>query len=417
MNTLLIIYPHWPPSNLVGVHRVRLLVNEMPAQGWKPIVLTVDPYDYEEPHAEGSEELVIEGIEVHHIKARPIISVLGKRTIGDLGLRAWHAMKQRAHELCSSGTVDAIWFSLPSFYPCLMGPELYHRYGIPYAIDYQDPWIQEGTGTGSWWHRSRWTDRAARWLEPRALRQVAFLSAINAAYMAGPLKRHPHLRGKPHVAIQLGFSEHDHQVPMPHLMSPWDDGERVLLYAGTYWEQGAPLFEEVLIAWKMAIESGDLPNRSRLVFIGTGHPELPPLLARAETLGIHDHVTELPERIPFLHVQELLRRANASLVIGSTSKHYSASKVFQLILAQRPVVAHLHPESEAGQILQACGSDAFLNYYDDRDVQLRTEGLASAMCRALKATEWSPNLSGLASFSASHACAQLLSSFESSLTS
>ena len=57
MKTLLIIYPHWPPSNLVGVHRVRLLVNEMPAQGWKPIVLTVDPEDYEEPHAEGSEKL------------------------------------------------------------------------------------------------------------------------------------------------------------------------------------------------------------------------------------------------------------------------------------------------------------------------------------------------------------------------
>ena len=37
--------------------------------------------------------------------------------------------------------------------------------------------------------------------------QVAFLSAINEAYMAGPLIRHSHLQGKPNVAIQLGFSE------------------------------------------------------------------------------------------------------------------------------------------------------------------------------------------------------------------
>lgn len=417
MKTLLIIYPHWPPSNLVGVHRVRLLVNEMPEQGWKPIVLTVDPEDYEEPHAEGSEKLIADGIEVHKVSARPVVRIFGKRAIGDLGLRAWHALKQRAHELCATGTVDAIWFSLPSWYPCLMGPELHRRHGIPYAIDFQDPWVQEGTGTNPWWHRSRWTGRAARWLEPRALRKVAFLSAINEAYMAGPLSRHSHLQGKPHVAIQLGFSERDHQIELPHVVSPWEDGERVLLYAGTYWEQGAPLFEEVLTAWKMALKSGSLPKRSRLFFIGTGHPELPSLKAHAETLGIGDHVTELPERIPFLQVQELLRRATATLVVGSTSRHYSASKVFQLLMAQRPVVAHLHPESEAGQILQTCTADAFLSHYDGRDAPLRIEDLSSKISRALQAPEWSPDLSGLDPFHASHACARLMSAFESSLTS
>ena len=298
-----------------------------------------------------------------------------------------------------------------------MGPELHRRHGIPYAIDFQDPWVQEGTGTHPWWHRSRWTARAARWLEPRALRKVAFLSAINEAYMAGPLNRHPHLQDKPNVAIQLGFSERDHQIDLPEIISPWEDGERVLLYAGTYWEQGAPLFEEVLMAWKMALESGSMPMPSRLVFIGTGHPELPPLKACAETLGIEGHVTELPERIPFLQVQELLRRATATLVVGSTSRHYSASKVFQLLLAQRPVVAHLHPESEAGQILQTCDANAFLSQYDDRDVPLRIEDLASKIKGAMQAAEWSPNLSGLDPFLASHTCARLLSAFESRLTS
>ena len=166
---LLVIYPHWPPSNLVGVHRVRLIVNEMPDLGWNPIVLTVNPQDYEEPHAEGSQQLIIEGVEVHHVKARPVLSALGKRLVGDLGLRAWHALKQRAHELCANGVVDAIWFSLPSWYPCLMGPELHHKYGIPYAIDYQDPWVQKDLQCNPWWHRSRWTARISKWLEPFAL--------------------------------------------------------------------------------------------------------------------------------------------------------------------------------------------------------------------------------------------------------
>ena len=37
MKTVLIIYPHWPPSNLVGVHRVRLIANHLHAQDWHPL--------------------------------------------------------------------------------------------------------------------------------------------------------------------------------------------------------------------------------------------------------------------------------------------------------------------------------------------------------------------------------------------
>ena len=298
-----------------------------------------------------------------------------------------------------------------------MGPELHHKYGIPYAIDYQDPWVQKDLQCNPWWHRSRWTARISKWLEPRALKDVAFLSAINEAYMEGPLMRHPHLHSLPNVAIQLGFSERDHTIPMPQIRSPWAHDEPVLLYAGTYWEQGAPLFEDVLQAWSLAAERRSLPPKARLVFIGTGHPDLPVITDRAADLGIVEQVTEIKERIPFLEVQELLRRATATLVIGSTSKHYSASKVFQLLVAQRPIIAHLHPESEAGQILRACQADQFLSHYDSRRNQLRVEALSTAISQALNSTNWSPDLAALTPYSASNACKRLLSSFESSLSS
>ena len=84
MRTVLVIYPHWPPSNLVGVQRVRLLVNEMPDLGWNPIVLTVHEDDYEEPHAIGSEALVSKDIEVFKVRAQRPLLIAGKRLIGGL---------------------------------------------------------------------------------------------------------------------------------------------------------------------------------------------------------------------------------------------------------------------------------------------------------------------------------------------
>ena len=101
VRSVLVIYPHWPPSNLVGVHRVRLLVNEMPDLGWNPIVLTVHEDDYEEPHATGSEALVYKDIEVVKVRARRPLKIAGKRLVGDIGLRAWSALRTKAFELAS----------------------------------------------------------------------------------------------------------------------------------------------------------------------------------------------------------------------------------------------------------------------------------------------------------------------------
>ena len=46
--TILIIYPHFPPSNLAGVHRPRLFAQHLPFFGWTPVVLTVHENYFEE---------------------------------------------------------------------------------------------------------------------------------------------------------------------------------------------------------------------------------------------------------------------------------------------------------------------------------------------------------------------------------
>ena len=48
MKKILILYPHFPPSNLAGVHRPRLFAQHLPEFGWEPVILTVDEKYYEE---------------------------------------------------------------------------------------------------------------------------------------------------------------------------------------------------------------------------------------------------------------------------------------------------------------------------------------------------------------------------------
>ena len=72
LKKILIIYPHWPPANLAGVHRPRLLANFLEEFGWHPIILTILPKYYEGVPDPDFVRTVKPNIEVHYVKAIPL---------------------------------------------------------------------------------------------------------------------------------------------------------------------------------------------------------------------------------------------------------------------------------------------------------------------------------------------------------
>ena len=289
MKRILIIYPHWPPSNLVGVHRVRLIANELPQLGWNTTVLTVDERDYEESLSPDSVRLVSKDINVVRVRACKPIQLLGKRLIGDVGLRGWFRLRAKAKELLRKEEYDFVWFSMPSWYPSLMGMGLTKSHGVPFGLDYQDPWIYELTAQQKGLNRATATTFLARFLEPLALRKVALISGISDGYLSGVLGRHPNLLSTPIVTCQLGFAKSDHQIILPDFQSPFDKRKRTFVYAGAYWALGQPLFEEFLFAIAGAKEAGHLSSEVQFLFIGTGNPDLPALSHLAESMGLGRH--------------------------------------------------------------------------------------------------------------------------------
>ena len=72
MKKILIIYPHFPPSNLAGVHRARLFAQHLPSYSWEPVILTVHEKYYEEKLDYNLEKLLPNNLRIEKVKAIPI---------------------------------------------------------------------------------------------------------------------------------------------------------------------------------------------------------------------------------------------------------------------------------------------------------------------------------------------------------
>lgn len=402
MKRILIIYPHWPPSNLVGVHRVRLIANELPKLGWETTVLTVDERDYEEELSPETERLVSPDLTVVKVRARKPLRVLGKRLIGDIGLRGWFSLRAKARDMLSQQVYDFIWYSMPSWYPSLMGAGLFKTFGVPFGIDYQDPWVYALAPHQKGLNRASATIWLARLLEPLALRRVALISGISDGYLSGVLERHPELRSIPIATCQLGFSKSDHQIELPAFEVPFNRNKRTFVYAGAYWALGQPLFEEFLLAVAKAKEEKRLAPDVQFLFIGTGNADLPGLSHLANSMNLGQSFREISNRLSYLEVQQILRQAEGAVVMGSTEPHYSASKIFQCLITARRTLAYFHHESEGAAILKDCKADSFYQpYFPEMDRAKRIESLSKTLVSFTSPeSHWEPDLQRLEEYSA-----------------
>src|SRR5258708_3390682 len=170
---ILIISPHFPPSNLAAVHRSRLFAQHLPAFGWEPIILTVDEQYYEEQLDWNLVRLLPPALRIEKARAFQVKKI---RLVGDIGLRAFFQLYRKARTLIKQQGIDFLYIPIPSFYTALLGRWLHATTGIKYGIDYIDPWVHRFPGSDVRFSRHWWSTRLARPLqpEPDLLRDVEF---------------------------------------------------------------------------------------------------------------------------------------------------------------------------------------------------------------------------------------------------
>src|SRR5258708_35730033 len=100
---ILIISPHFPPSNLAAVHRSRLFAQHLPAFGWEPIILTVDEQYYEEQLDWNLVRLLPPALRIEKARAFQVKKI---RLAGDISLRAFFQLYRKALTLFRQERID-----------------------------------------------------------------------------------------------------------------------------------------------------------------------------------------------------------------------------------------------------------------------------------------------------------------------
>jgi hypothetical protein len=359
MRKVFIVSAHFPPSNLAGVHRARLIANHLSAEGWKPTVLAVDPKYYEERLERDLVKLVDPSVEVRHVKAIPqkIARPLGW---GDLGIRGWLFLYQALGRAARGKEIDLLHITIPSNYQSLLGRVLWNKFKIPYIIDYIDPWIHE-SNLGEPCLSKGWISQKLAYLcEPIAVSKASGIMGITEGYIDGVFRRNPSIKNTPRLAVQYGGSKKDHDLAlmadMPVRRLEVNSQEKQIVYAGALLPKAIEPMRAFFNALRKVNSTTRKQNPIRLICIGTGSSPHDAhgyqVLPIAKSVGAEKWLSEYPERHPYLEVLKTLAKADGILIVGSTEPHYSPSKVFQSIMAERPVLALLHESSDTVEILK-----------------------------------------------------------------
>lgn len=373
MKKILIITPHYPPSNLAAVHRSRLFAQHLPAFGWEPIILTVHEQYYEEKLDWNLHQLLPEKQRIEKVAAFP---VKRPRLVGDIGLRAFVQLYRRARYIIEAEKIDFLYIPIPSFYVALLGRWLHQSTGVRYGIDYIDPWVHRFPGTERKFSRHWWSTKIARILEPIAVKKASLITGVAEGYYRGVLERNPAL-AKTAVfgAMPYGGEISDHERLKQLDLAPYlfekKPSKFQLVYAGAMLPKAYAPLEAI---FKAISADGVLFKDLEVHFIGTGSkvndPESYNIRPLAERYGLwQKSIFEYPARIPYLDVLVHLSAADGVFILGSTEPHYTPSKTYQAVLSKKPVLAVLHQNSTGCQVLDKSNAGIVLSFNGSEDLR------------------------------------------------
>lgn len=320
------------------------------------------------------EKLLPQGLQINKVKAFP---VSGVRLIGDIGLRAFFQLYKKAKAIIRGQNVDFLYIPVPSFYAALLGRWLHASTKIPYGIDYIDPWVHSTPRGKKLFSRHWLSERLAYWLEPVAVKNASLITGVAPGYYEGVRQRNPHLQHRALFgAMPYGGEKSDHDNLRslnlePYLFQKKKD-KLQLAYGGAMLPKAYAPLEAIFQA---IVDKPELFTDLELHFIGTGKSPNDPqghnIKPLAEKYGLWNSVVfEYPARIPYLDVLMHLDAADGVFILGSIEPHYTPSKVYQGVLSGKPLLAVLHKQSTAVNVIKQSKAGVVLAFNGEEDLLL-----------------------------------------------
>ena len=353
---LLIVCPRFPPANAADSHRVRLSLPYYAGNGWETTVLSVVDESGAEDH------MLLESLpKESRIVRVPVWSerVCRKFGFGQLDYRSFIPLLLGGMRMLRRQQFDVVLFSSTVFLCFILGPIWKKIYGCRIVFDYQDPWYYADqqpytreTVPGTWW-KYKLNQAIARMLEPVALKAADHIISVSQGYVDALCARYTFLSKDRFTVLPFPASKRDYELVKLHniaqsVFSP--DGKIHWVYAG---RGGHDMHLALNALFGQLAELTELRPELRSIlrvhFVGTSYAPAGRSVKSIEPIalkfGIAEMVIEQPDRIPYFEALSLYRQSDLILMIGSEYSDYTASKLFNCILAEKKVLALFHQNS------------------------------------------------------------------------
>lgn len=367
LKKILIISPHFPPINAPDMQRIRQSLPYYKELGFYPIIVCSDSNYIEGYSDESLIKTIPSDIEVIKIKGLPyrITRLFG---LGNLGLRSFIHYAIGVNKILKKRKIDLIFFSTTVFPLLVLGAYWKKKFNIPYIIDMQDPWLdfetlkkpKELRPKKFWFMHS-----VNKFLEPIALRNADGVIAVTRQYLDVLKTRYKNITDENTEVITFGYSIEDFKVAEKESidLDIWKSTKTNIrgVYTGVVNNDMLPVIEVIFKAFKDLLTiKNNLTKNVKLFFIGTNYATggfvkemVKPLAIK---YGIEENIVEVTYRLNYLKTIKLMMEADFLLLVGSTNKAYTASKLYPYLFSQKPLLAVFNKESSVISIIKKISS-------------------------------------------------------------
>jgi glycosyltransferase involved in cell wall biosynthesis len=336
---------HFPPSAAAGAFRLLGFARHLPTYGWESAVVAPPGLPWE-PVDPGLMQRVPPATTLYQAPYPRGLAAAPFRRLFPYAawLPAAYAASRSAirHE-----RPDALFTSGPPHAIHLLGRHLHRRYGLPWLVDFRDPWAAGGLSALHGRPPSRWDVRAER----SVLRDADRIIANTPRAMELLATAFPQHRVKM-VSITNGFDPDSFSVLDP---APRDPGAVSLVHPGEVYasRDPRPLLEAI-----RALKPGEIPEGRplRVRFIGRQGPGAPILNDLIRESGLQDIVT-FTGQVPYSRSLAEMVAADVLLLLDSAGRRAGVpAKLYEYLGAGRPVLALADPGGDVDWVLRESGT-------------------------------------------------------------
>jgi glycosyltransferase involved in cell wall biosynthesis len=340
LQTLLLATYHFPPSAASGSFRLLGFTRHLLARGWRTVVVApprmpFEPID-DKLALQVPPETVIYSVPFPH----------GNRVTRRLApFAVWMpAALEACGRAIGAERPDAMLTSSPPHTIHLLGRLLKARYGLPWIVDYRDPWIH---GLGKPLPR---TCRARF----EAFKERMVLRAADGVIVNTPLARAALIRDMPELAAKIraitnGFDPENFAL---EAAGPEEAAAFSMLHTGELYSgrDPRPLFDALM---SLNRPSGAQPLT--LTFLGQSSDPRNDWPGEVRRRGL-ENVIQFAGHAPYSQALLRMQRAHILLLMDAPGRRLGIpAKLFEYFGARRPILALADPQGDVGWALRQSG--------------------------------------------------------------